>query len=96
MELHIVLTQKIKDMEIFKIWHERLGHPGTIMVRRINTSSHGHSLNDYRILTNNEYARSACSTGKLITRPSVTKVTGESPKFLERIQEDICRPIHPS
>ena len=66
------------------------------MMRRIITSSHGHSLKDYKILTNNEYACSACSMGKLITRPSTTKVTHESPKFLERIHGDICGPIHPS
>ena len=33
---------------------------------------------------------SACSKGKLIIRPSFTKVTFESPAFLERIQGDIC------
>ena len=81
MELHIVLTQKIKDMEIFKIWHERLGHLGVIIMRRIITSSHGHPLKDYKILTNNEYACSAYAMGKLITRSSTTKVTNESPKF---------------
>ena len=66
------------------------------MMRWIITSSHGHPLKDYKILTNNEYACSACSMGKLITRPSTTKVIHESPKFLERIHGDICGPIHPS
>ena len=77
-------------------WHERLGHPIAIMMRRIITSSHGHLLKDYKILTSNEYACLACSMEKLITRPSTTKVTSESPKFLEKIHGDICEPIHPS
>ena len=29
------------------------------------------------------------------SRPSPTKIDKESPKFLERIQGDICGPIHP-
>lgn len=32
---------------------------------------------------------------KLITRPSPSKITNESPSFLERIQGDICDSIHP-
>ena len=41
------------------------------------------------------YTCVACSRGKLIIKPSFTKVTFESPSFLERIQGDICGPIHP-
>ena len=41
------------------------------------------------------YNCAACSKGKLIIRPSFTKVTFESPAFLERIQEDIYGHIHP-
>ena len=37
----------------------------------------------------------ACSFGKLIMRPSPVKIKTESPAFLERIQGDICEPIHP-
>ncbi|GJU24120.1 copia protein [Tanacetum coccineum] len=36
------------------------------------------------------------SLGKLIVRPSPLKIKNESPIFLERIQGDICGPIHPS
>ena len=42
-----------------------------------------------------DYPCTACSQGKLIVRPSHTKVLVESPTFLERIQGDICGPIHP-
>ena len=89
MESHMALIWKVNNPEIFEIWHERLGHPGVIMMHRIITNSHGHPLKDYKILTNNEYACSACSMRKLITRPSTTKVTNESPKFLERIHGDM-------
>jgi hypothetical protein len=36
----------------------------------------------------------SCSQGKLITKPSQSKVVIESPSFLERIQGDICGPIY--
>ena len=42
-----------------------------------------------------DYPCTACSQGKLIVRPSHTKVLVESPTFLERIQGNICGPIHP-
>ena len=38
----------------------------------------------------------ASSQGKLIVMTSFSKVTFESPVFLERIHGDICGPIHPS
>ena len=50
MESDTVLTRKINDPEICKIWHERLGHPGATMMRGIITSSYGHPLKDYKIL----------------------------------------------
>ena len=43
----------------------------------------------------NDYNCVACSQDKLIIKPSFTKVEYESPAFLERIQGDICGPIHP-
>ena len=48
-----------------------------------------------QILVTTGYTCVACSKGKLIIRPSFTKVTFESPAFLECIQGDICGPIHP-
>lgn len=66
------------------------------MICQIITSSHGHQLKDYKILTSNEYACSTCSVGKLITKPSKSKVANESPKILENIQGYICGPIHSS
>ncbi|KAJ9560562.1 hypothetical protein OSB04_005722 [Centaurea solstitialis] len=50
---------------------------------------------DKEILQFKEFSCAACSQGKLITRPSPVKIVTESPLFLERIQGDICGPIHP-
>ena len=65
------------------------------MMRRIIKNSHGLPLKNQEILLSSDYPCTACSQGKLIVRPSPTKVLVESPTFLERIQGDICGPIHP-
>ena len=77
------------------IWHECLGHPGLSMMRRIINNFLGHPLKIQKILMPNDYNCVACSQGKLIIKPSFTKVEYESPTFLEHIQGDICGPIHP-
>ena len=64
------------------------------MMRRIIEHSYRHPLKNQKILSPNEYSCAACSQGKLIIRPSFTKVIYESPVFLERIHGDICGPIH--
>ena len=95
-EMHHLVNQKFTDSKDFIIWHDRLGHPGSIMMRRIIENSHGHSLKNQRVLKSNEFTCVACSQGKFITRPSPMKVGAESPGFLERIHGDICGPIHPT
>lgn len=77
------------------LWHGRLGHPGSIMLRLITKNLSGHPLKNLKILTNDEFSCDACYQGKMITRPSPMKVGIESPAFLERIHGDICGPIHP-
>ena len=94
-ESYDVMNQKFNDSNAFLLWHERLGHPGISMMRRIVQNSNGHPLTSRQILVTDGYTCAACSKGKLIIRPSFTKVTFESPSFLERIQGDICGPIHP-
>ena len=89
------MNQKFNDSNAFILWHERLGHPGISMMRRIVPNSNGHPLTSKQILVSDGYTYAACSKGKLIIRQSFTKVTFESPAFLERIQGDICGPIHP-
>ena len=77
------------------LWHDHLGHLGSITMRRIIENSHGHPLTNQKILLSNDYPCCACSQGKLITKPSHSKIFVECPYFLERIQGDICGPIHP-
>ena len=64
-------------------------------MRRIVENSNGHPLKSRQILTSPSFTCATCSQGKLIIRPSFTKVISESSAFLERIQGDICGPIHP-
>ena len=94
-ELYVVVNKKFNDPKTFVLWHDKLGQPGTSMMRRIIEHSLGHPLKNQKILFPNEYPCVACSQGKLLIRPSFSKVTFESPVFLERIHEDICGPIHP-
>ena len=43
-ESNVVVNQKFKDPKIFNLWHDRLGHPGSSMIRRIIEHSNGHPL----------------------------------------------------
>ena len=65
------------------------------MMRHIVQNSNSHPLTSRQILKSHDFSYTACSQDKLIIRPSFTKITSESPAFLERIQGDICGPIHP-
>ena len=84
------MNQKFNDSNAFILWNERLRHPGISMLRRIVQNSNGHPLTSRQILVSDGYTCAACSKGKLIIIPSFTKVSFESPAFLERIQGDIC------
>ena len=94
-ESYVVMNQKFNDSNAFLLWHDQLGHLGIFMMRRIVQKSIGHPLTSRQILVTDGYSCAACSKGKLIIRPSFTKVTFESPAFLERIQGDIYGPMHP-
>ena len=94
-ESNIVVNQKFNDPKIFNLWHYKLGHPGSSMIRRIIEHSNGHPLKNQKILLPNELSCEACSQDKLIVILSINKIMSESPVFLERIHGDICVPIHP-
>ena len=94
-ESYIVVNQKFNYPNTFVLWHDRLSHPGSSMMRRIIENSQGHELKNQKILLSYEYPCVACSQGKLIVRPSHTKVKFESPIYLERVHGGICGPIHP-
>ena len=94
-ESYSSLNSKFSNSPLIVLWHERLGHPGTSMLRRILHQSNGHSLTNGRISSHNHYNCIACTQGKFITRPSSLKVDSDPPQFLERIQGDICGHIDP-
>ena len=65
------------------------------MMCRMVQNSNGHPLTSKQILKSHDCSCTTCSQGKLIIRPSFIKIASKSPAFLERIQGDICGPIHP-
>ena len=65
------------------------------MMHRIVQNSNGHPLTSKQILKSHNFSCTAYSQGKLIIRPSFTKIASDFPAILERIQGDICGPIHP-
>ncbi|KAK1427731.1 hypothetical protein QVD17_16425 [Tagetes erecta] len=96
-QAHMTVKEKSYDPITLNLWHDRLGHPGSIIMKMINENTHGHSLKGQKIPQVDEMPLcTSCSHGKLITRPSQLKDEKELPTFLERIQGDICGPIHPS
>ena len=83
------------NQESYRIWLDRLGHPGLNMMQRIVKNSNGHNLATKEFPNQEDFLCIACAKGKLITRPSKLKIQAESMSFLERIQGDICGPINP-
>nr|KYP75465.1 hypothetical protein KK1_008200 [Cajanus cajan] len=49
-EANIIVKQKFTNQNKFEVWHDRLGHPGTIMMRKIIKNSCGHLLKSREIL----------------------------------------------
>ena len=74
MKSYTVIKDKLYDLKFCMLWHDRLGHPGSIMMHRIIENSHGHSLKNLKILLSNENSCTTCSQGKLIVRPSLIKL----------------------
>lgn len=74
-----------KFTNTFNVWHSRLGHSGSIMMKKIIENSCGHSLKNQKTFQSNEFSCVGCSQGKLIIRPSLAKVGYETLAFLEQI-----------
>jgi GAG-pre-integrase domain len=73
-ESNMVSNQKLHDTKMFNLWHDRLGHPGNIMMMRIIESANGHPLKDLKIILSKDLSCAACSLGKLIIRSSKNKI----------------------
>ncbi|CAN1215635.1 hypothetical protein LINPERPRIM_LOCUS308 [Linum perenne] len=82
---HATINSKFMNHENFVVWHNRLGHPGSIMMRKIHENLSGHSMMSNQISLSKYLVCTSCSHGKLVIRPSPTKVRNESLIFFERI-----------
>ncbi|BBH02520.1 Disease resistance protein CC-NBS-LRR class family [Prunus dulcis] len=63
-EAHSVMDQESIDSNAFELWHDRLGHPGSTMMRRIITNSKGHPLLTKHIMLSSDIFCQDCSQGK--------------------------------
>ena len=63
---NVAVSLKFKDPYSFKLWHERLGHPGHNMMCRILTNFIGHNMPNSRIPYVNKFICEACDKGKLL------------------------------
>ena len=86
-ETNVAVHRKCSNPNISIPWHDCLKHPGSIMMCQI--------IKEPEYFLPSDYLCSACSQGKLITKSSPSNIAIESLAFLEKIQCDICEPIHP-
>jgi hypothetical protein len=82
---HVVYKVILQNVDAFTTWHERLGHPGVGMMRKIIGNSSGHNLNLAKFAKSLNFMCATCTIEKLILRPSPIKIKVEPLKFLERI-----------
>ena len=66
-ESYAILNPKFSNSTPIVLWHERLGHPSTFMLRRILHQSNGHSLTTGHISSHTDYNCLSCTQGKFIT-----------------------------
>jgi hypothetical protein len=77
-----------------ELWHNRMGHPGTTMFRRMIPILSGHEVCQGD--ANKVGVCSACAQGKMINRPSCWKLPTKLPLRLHRLHGNICGPIIPA
>ena len=73
-EAYHVMNQQFRYKNTFMLWDDRLGHPGSTMMRRIITNSNGHPLLTKHIGLLGNNPCKACSQGKLVIKPSHAKI----------------------
>jgi hypothetical protein len=93
---HVAYKVIFENVDTFQIWHDRLGHHGVGMMRKIIGNCIGHNLKEAKFSKTSDFICTTCATGKLILRPSPLKIHAEPLKFLERIHGGICDLIQPS
>jgi hypothetical protein len=80
---HIAYKVIFQNVDAFTTWHERLGHPGIGMKRKIIGNSCSHNLNSTKFPKSSDFMCTACATEKLILRASPIKIKVEPLKFLK-------------
>jgi 5-methylthioribose kinase len=61
---HVAYKVIFQNLDVFKIWHDCLGHPGIGMMRKIVGNSIGHKLNTSKFPKPSDFVCIACATGK--------------------------------
>ena len=57
-----------QNLDKFQTWHDRLGHPGIDMMRKIIGNSVGHNLPTTRFPKSSDFVCTACATGNCTTQ----------------------------
>jgi hypothetical protein len=66
---HVAYKVIFQNVDAFKTWHERLGHPSIGMMRKIMSNLTGHGMSDRKFPESSDFICTSCATGKLILRP---------------------------
>lgn len=92
---HIDKSERTANFACTKadIWHQRLGHSGATMMRKMLPVLLGHNLCTSDAEKVHECT--ACIQGKLARRPAKWTLPTELLEPLHRLQGDICGPINP-
>jgi hypothetical protein len=65
---HVAYKVIFHNVDAFKTWHERLGHPGIGMMRKVMSNCICHNLNDAKFPKSSDFMCTACAIEKLILR----------------------------
>jgi hypothetical protein len=68
---HVMFKVIFQNVDAFKNWHARLGHPGIGMMRKITDNCIGHDLKSTKFSKPSDFICTSCATGKLILKPSL-------------------------
>jgi hypothetical protein len=80
---HVAYKVIFQNVDAFTTWHERLGHTGVGMMRKIIGNSSGHNLNSAKFPKSLDFMCTTCATGKLILRSSPIKIKVGPLNFFE-------------
>jgi hypothetical protein len=69
---HVAYKVIFQNADAFQIWHDRLGHPGVGMMKKIIGNCIGHNLTKFP--NTSDFTCTTCATEKLILRPSPLKI----------------------